>query len=823
MDVARLRVIAENVTDAVIELDRDGRVTWASESITSLIGFDPDELIGRTSLDLIDSRDASIARERRARVLKGETLPESRIRFRHAEKGSVWVGIRPRPIFANGAVSGSILALSSRDDEVTKDGALEVLVAGMSSVSVAQNLQELLQKICDTATLHAPYVFAWYGDKLHNGSVGFVAMSRAHREYLSAVMIRWDSGPTSEGPTGRAMREGVACVVDDIGTSPLFAPWREAAERHGFRSSLSFPVRVSGEVIGAYTIYADLPRAFSGDARQVFAELATQIGLGIERLRSHEQLRDLAARNSLLASAIDQAKDSVIVTDANGVIVYANDALYARTGYEPSEVIGSNPRIFQSGLTPASIYEDMWSSLARGRNWSGQVVNRTKDGQLLYEDLSIAAMYENGIRVGFVGVRHDRTEERHLQDRLSDHMAERLAVADILGSITVGESLEASIENVCTELMKIQLVDSVCFVSMTRDGLVIPTLLGPPSLHASVGSQPFAPEFPEQLARLHNGPIMLDTTSKAHHTANRRMIELVTGQGTLAAALIPVFDQASLTGFVAVGSRQQDFTQRFNERAATFREIGVILSKVLGRQSYQYSAAFVDRQSIQSKIDDHQFSMVFQPIVDMSTMAVVGYEALARFDSNDPPDVVFAEADRLGLLRELEIACARDALKYAAAITPNMFVSLNFSPDTILSGALVDLLSDTLATIVIEVTEHAAISDYAAIKSALAALPSCRLAIDDAGAGHASLRHITELQPSMVKIDISLIRDVDTNHAKSALIAGLMHFSRSSGTLLIAEGVETSSEAHAIAEIGRELNIPRLYGQGFLWGRASTL
>jgi EAL domain-containing protein (putative c-di-GMP-specific phosphodiesterase class I) len=106
---------------------------------------------------------------------------------------------------------------------------------------------------------------------------------------------------------------------------------------------------------------------------------------------------------------------------------------------------------------------------------------------------------------------------------------------------------------------------------------------------------------------------------------------------------------------------------------------------------------------------------------------------------------------------------------------------------------------------------------------ALAEIGNCRLAVDDAGAGYTSLSHILELHPDFVKLDISLVRDIDTNPARQAMIAGMCHFAAQSGTTLIAEGIETESEAQMLRELGVPLGESGMLGQGYLFGRPRPL
>jgi EAL domain-containing protein (putative c-di-GMP-specific phosphodiesterase class I) len=119
--------------------------------------------------------------------------------------------------------------------------------------------------------------------------------------------------------------------------------------------------------------------------------------------------------------------------------------------------------------------------------------------------------------------------------------------------------------------------------------------------------------------------------------------------------------------------------------------------------------------------------------------------------------------------------------------------------------------------LILELTEHVSIDDYAALRKAIEALGNADLAVDDAGAGYASLRHILELRPAFAKLDISLVRGIDVDELRQALVAGLVYFALRSGCHLIAEGVESEDEATALRRLGVE------FAQGYLFGRPEPI
>jgi EAL domain-containing protein (putative c-di-GMP-specific phosphodiesterase class I) len=121
--------------------------------------------------------------------------------------------------------------------------------------------------------------------------------------------------------------------------------------------------------------------------------------------------------------------------------------------------------------------------------------------------------------------------------------------------------------------------------------------------------------------------------------------------------------------------------------------------------------------------------------------------------------------------------------------------------------------------IVVEITEHAKIEHYGAVRKAVDDIEGCLLAVDDTGAGYTSLSHILELRPDFVKLDISMVRDIDTNPARQAMVAGMCHFAAQSGSIIIAEGIETRGEADVLAKLGAELGRGGMLGQGYYFAK----
>lgn len=220
---------------------------------------------------------------------------------------------------------------------------------------------------------------------------------------------------------------------------------------------------------------------------------------------------------------------------------------------------------------------------------------------------------------------------------------------------------------------------------------------------------------------------------------------------------------------------------------------------------------------IEAAISGRGLRVVFQPIVRLDSLDVVGVEALSRFDGDPPtPDLWFRDATRVGLGAALELASLRLALAAVPALPEHVYVAINGSPDSISRFANLELPDHVpYHRLVVEITEHAPIADYDLLQSGLGPLRSrgVRVAIDDAGAGYSSFRHILSVQPDLIKLDISITRGIDSDPSRRALASSFVSFATEIGATLVAEGVETPAEVEALRLLGVGT------AQGYLFAR----
>ncbi|WP_340587381.1 sensor domain-containing phosphodiesterase [Erythrobacter alti] len=223
------------------------------------------------------------------------------------------------------------------------------------------------------------------------------------------------------------------------------------------------------------------------------------------------------------------------------------------------------------------------------------------------------------------------------------------------------------------------------------------------------------------------------------------------------------------------------------------------------------------RKRVESMLDGHGVSTFQQPIVSLATGEPVGVECLSRFPdlTKRGPDAWFEDAEMVGLGKELELTAVQCALDSLTHLPAGIYATLNVSPQTVASGALRELLAATeISNLVVEITEHCQVADFEELAREIEALkPHARIAIDDVGTGYSGLRHIVDLRPDFIKMDMVLTRGIETDPARKAMTAALVRLAHEIGCTVVAEGIETEGEASTMQKLGVDC------GQGYLYSR----
>lgn len=511
-----------------------------------------------------------------------------------------------------------------------------------------------------------------------------------------------------------------------------------------------------------------------------------------ERRAMEMALRDSEAR---FQSLVESLPGVAYIAELGGAGRYVSPKLEEMLGYGPDEWI-ANPDLWEQVLHPDD-RERAPAQLAAGKASGGQftIVYRliARDGRTVWiRDQATLQRGESG-ELTVHGVMFDISRERGAEADLEFEIAERAAISASLHRLPTGARAEQTAEAICRELLRIAHLDTAAVFEYAHDGSVIPLgLVAPPGV-------------PEAVDR----PLPTDRAAYLRESSTGPWID-----GLSCAAYVPFGADGETYGLLSAGTTAPIGSAGVARWLPALTKFAAIAAALLVPELGERRAQAGTRAAIEEIIAARALTTNFQPVVRLSDASVVGYEALTAFADGTPPDRRFAVAQSVGAGPELEAAAVRNALAAARGLPAGPWVSVNLSPSRLTDPELPQLLNAPGGRpIVIEITERSAIDDYGVARSALDSMAGrVEVAVDDAGTGFASLRHIIELRPRYVKLDMQLVRGVDADPARQALIAGMVYFARQSGCLLVAEGIETAPERETLRRIG----VP--FGQGFLFG-----
>lgn len=758
----RLAAIFEGAVEAILIPEVEtGRFRWVNGAACELLGYTRDELLGLTISDIHPPAD----------------LPAIRDQFRAVAAGRLALA-RSIPCRRK---DGTVLLADIRGSYAVLDG-VTCAIGFFTDVTEVRRLEDQDRKLAAAIAQTGEAI-------LVTGPTAGIEYVNPAFERLSGLrgdQLVGGSPDLLGSPQSPAVMEEMVRTVSggQVWTGDLVHLRPDGTQRIA-AASIS-PVRQpDGAVSGYVAVERDVTEERAGRA---------------ERMR--------------LQAAIEQASDSVIITDLAGAIEYVNPAFERMTGYGRAAAIGQNPRILKSGQQSAAFYRALWQRLTRGESWSGRFRNRRADGGLYEVEATISPIRcPDGAVTGYLGVQRDITDLLAARSSLAASFRERAAVTAALARLQPREDVMATATAICDELIGLPGVDLaaiITFLDPTRATAL--AAVGPVGLPLVSGQPLPASRAAYLYGRAEQGPW---AEAWRPRPEDGRYGEAMAEIGTRAMAYAPIRNGEGLLGVVAMGTTDEEYAAHVIDHLPIVGEFAATASALLALDLERSRRDAQVRDRVSGILAQRAFGPVFQPIVDLDSGTPAGFEVLTRFDDGTPPDQVFAEARRVGLGSELEMAAVAAGLEAAEPLPADTWLSLNVAPDVLPQrGALAALLRRRSRPVVLEITEHVAIDDYTAVRQAVASLgANVTLAVDDAGAGFASLRHVVELGPRYLKLDIGLVRGVDHDPVRQAMVAGLRHFAERAGCTVIAEGIETADELDMLRSLGVRL------GQGYLLGR----
>ena len=408
------RALLNAIDESALLLSTDGNILAINRTGAERFAQTPESMLGRNLLEFLPPELAQSRRQRLETTL-ATGLP---VQFEDARAGHLF-HISLHPVRD---LRGQIQRIAVYGQDITETRRLqatEELLRGVDEqILQGAPLEQVVTYICDRVVRLFDLRLAWIGEKQPDGGIALIAgagPATAYQEELLRIGVRWDDSPTGRGATGSAIRLGKLQIIKADAQS--FAPWREAAQAHGFASIYAIPLVIRGEIFGAFTLYSARAEEFEDvHLLHTLENIAARVSVALETSLDHEQLR-------LLGAALATASNAVFIADRQGIIRWVNDAFTRLSGYSAREVIGNTPRFLKSGVHDQTYYQRLWATILSGQSFSSETTERRKDGSLYTVRQTITPVRGHDGEVShFISMHEDISEQLAAQARI-EHLA----------------------------------------------------------------------------------------------------------------------------------------------------------------------------------------------------------------------------------------------------------------------------------------------------------------------------------------------------------------------------------------------------------------
>jgi diguanylate cyclase (GGDEF)-like protein/PAS domain S-box-containing protein len=853
----------ETTNVGVILHDEDGVVLECNTTAAVLFGTTSDGLVGRAFLDadwgVVQEDGTPYRPQDRPEMItlrEGRSTTGTILGFNVVAKARRWLKVNTCLAEVDGVAVGVISSFIDITTQIQREHTMRLMRAVNRFAMTTSDETKLFQLLCDEIVAFGDYSLAWIGEPSEDETgvvdICFAAGETAYLYHDIVSTLDWKE--TGNGPTGAALRTGTIQVANDLKHQQRYEHWSTRAARFGLFSSVAVPFRPGGR-LAVLSIYDRHPFVFDPITVEGLEQIAHEVESGVAAQHSVLAIRTALEETSVAMLAQTDAEESrgrseqrfrlafednmapMMFSDSDGLAIAVNDAFCDMVGFSREELLGHDSTQF-TYPEDLALTKDSRESLASHRANQVRYVTRylRKDGQIIISEVSCStARDDDGQTLYFVSSERDITAERELAVKLS-HQALHDPLTGLANRVLLGDRLIVARARATRlgGLVAVLMIDLDDFkgINDTHGHLVGDQLLSGVARRFEAVARPS-----DTLCRFGGDEFLylaegLAHASEAEEIASR-FLETLDEPFRLGDV---EFGQHATIGIVVWDANaDQSFTLIRNADAALYE------AKRRQKGSYQVFDAsmhdlvatrFTLNQELRQSLQNRELSMRYQPIMDLETRAVVGFEALMRWEHPERgvigPDVFIPLAEQSAMILELGGFALREATTEASSWTANStdtlpYVSVNLAAQQLHDPALMSIIDGALGKsglaperLVLEITETSALFDVMETLQVLKDLKSkgVEIALDDFGTGYSSLSYLLQLDPKVIKIDRSFVSPMSDGEQNELLLEAIISLGHKLHVTLLAEGIETQQQLEKLLRLGCR------FGQGYLFSPA---
>lgn len=530
-----------------------------------------------------------------------------------------------------------------------------------------------------------------------------------------------------------------------------------------------------------------------------------------------------------------KVSEGIMVTDLHKRIVHVNPAFELVTGYEREEVLGKTPKVLQSGIHRQDFYQTMWEKMNLDGEWSGEIWNRRKNGEIYPEWLNITAIKdENGIVRNYCGIFSDLTDRKTSEDELK-----KMALTDSLTGTSNRYDFTERMQQLIKTSQKYELSHAILFLDLDRFKQINDSLghdIGDLLLMSVAERIRGLLKNKDILARYGGDEFVVALTAIKHPreaaSMAEKIIEVLETPFHLADEEIYISTSIGISLYPIDGMTLDDMLRKADK--------AMYYAKQNGRN--QYCFYFDDLKTasrrlvlmeaeLRKAIENRTFMMHYQPKVDIQTKRVTGFESLIRWESEKlgvvAPSEFIPFAEETGLIISLseaiiETVC-RDFIAMNFNDSLNVPISINISslhfqqPNFVASIKMIfEKMNCQQSFFELELTEHTIMDNVAETTVKLQELRDLgfSIAVDDFGTGYSSLSYLSRFPIDQLKVDSSFVKEIVSIKENEFIVDAIINLAHSLRLTVVAEGVETPEQVQLLTQLGCDVI------QGYVYSKA---